>query len=206
MRVILISSSNSFLPHFPQLKLSHFWGANSTKYIYIRYPGVRNFSNSFMPIFFKLYMCFCHGRKLCIWFGYNPQIKFCHSFRILNVVIFQSCLLLKYMDNGYLVCAIPPAVLCQSCSNCTGVFIMVWRYACGLDIIIRSISFCIDISFNLTNYKVGVHKFTDFASYCLIITEKKSQYVPPPVNNSTTKMALTQEHAALRSHGFRTIA
>ena len=125
------------------------------------------------PIFFKLYMCFCHGRKLCIWFGYNPQIKFCHSFRILNVVIFQSWLLLKYMDSGYLVCAIPPAVLCQSFSNCTGVFIMVWRYACGLDIIIRSISFCIDISFNLTNYKVGGHKFTDFASYCLIITEKK---------------------------------
>ena len=44
--------------------------------------------------------------------------------------------------------------------------------------------------------------------YCLIITKKtkqKSQYVPPPVNNSTTKKVLTQGPAALRSHVFRTI-
>ena len=36
--------------------------------------------------------------------------------------------------------------------------------------------------------------------------QTKSQYVPPPVNNSTTKMALTHGHAALRSRVFRTVA
>ena len=137
----------NFLPHFPHFELSHFWSANSTKCMYIGYPCVRNFSNSFMPFFLKLYRCFCHDRRMCIEFGYNPQIIFCHFSRILNLVIFQSWKLLKCMDSGYLVCATPPAVLCQSFSNVTDVFVMIWQYACGLDIIIRSFFFFIDISY-----------------------------------------------------------
>ena len=27
---------------------------------------------------------FCHGQKMCMWFGYNPQINFYDFFRILN--------------------------------------------------------------------------------------------------------------------------
>ena len=49
-----------------------------------------NSSYSFMAIFLKLYRCFCHGLKICMWFRYNPQINFCHFFFILNLVIFQE--------------------------------------------------------------------------------------------------------------------
>ena len=45
----------------------------------------RNSSYNFIPILLKLYRCFCQGLKMCMTFGYNPQINFCHS---LNLVIF----------------------------------------------------------------------------------------------------------------------
>ena len=51
-------------------------------------PCVRNSSYSVMPIHLKLYRCFCHGLKICIWFGYYPEIIFCHFFRSLNLAIF----------------------------------------------------------------------------------------------------------------------
>ena len=50
-------------------------------------PCVRNSSYSFMPIHLKLYRCFCHGLKICMWFGYYPEIIFCHFFRSLNLAI-----------------------------------------------------------------------------------------------------------------------
>ena len=52
-------------------------------------PCVRNSSYSFMPIHLKLYRCFCHGLKICMWFGYYPEIIFCHFFRSLNLAIFR---------------------------------------------------------------------------------------------------------------------
>ena len=54
-------------------------------------PCVRNSSYSFMPgqlIHLKLYMCNGHGLKICMWFGCNPWIIFCHFFHNLNLVIF----------------------------------------------------------------------------------------------------------------------
>ena len=45
-------------------------------------------SYSFMPIALKLYMCYGHGLKICMWFGYNPRIIFCHFFHNLNLVRF----------------------------------------------------------------------------------------------------------------------
>ena len=42
-----------------------------------------------MPIVLNLYRCFCHGLKMCMWFGYYPQINFHYIFGILNVVIFR---------------------------------------------------------------------------------------------------------------------
>ena len=35
---------------------------------------MNNSSNSFIPILSKLHSCFGHGLKICMWFGYNPQI------------------------------------------------------------------------------------------------------------------------------------
>ena len=69
---------------------------------------MRNSSYSFMLIFFKLHRCFGHGLKTCMWFGYNPQIIFCHFFRNLNLVIFLALLLSTYVDSIYLVRVIPP--------------------------------------------------------------------------------------------------
>ena len=43
-----------------------------------------------MLIPLKLYMCLGHGLKMCISFGYNPQITFCHFFHKLNLVIFTA--------------------------------------------------------------------------------------------------------------------
>ena len=55
-------------------------------------PCVRNSSYSFMPIDLKLYMCYGHGLKICMWFGYNSWIIFCHFFHNLNLVIFSGIL------------------------------------------------------------------------------------------------------------------
>ena len=48
----------------------------------------RNSSYNFIPILLKLYRCFCQGMKMCMTFGYNSQINFCHFFHSLNFVIF----------------------------------------------------------------------------------------------------------------------
>ena len=53
-------------------------------------PCVRNSSYSFIPILLKLYRCCDHALKICMWFGYNPQINFCHFFRNLNLAIFRA--------------------------------------------------------------------------------------------------------------------
>ena len=35
--------------------------------------------------FSKLYRCHDYALKICMWFGYNPQINFSHFFRNLNL-------------------------------------------------------------------------------------------------------------------------
>ena len=46
-----------------------------------------------MPILLKLYRCFCHDLKICMWFGYYPEIIFCHFFCNLNLVIFKCTIM-----------------------------------------------------------------------------------------------------------------
>ena len=48
-----------------------------------------------------------HGLKTCMWFGYNPQIRFCHFFHNLNV-FFQVLLLSTCVDSMYIECINPP--------------------------------------------------------------------------------------------------
>ena len=62
-------------------------------------PCVRNSSYSFMLILSKLYRCFCHGLKICMWFGYYPEIVFCPFFRYLNLVIFQAFLVPRLFEE-----------------------------------------------------------------------------------------------------------
>ena len=50
--------------------------------------------SSGIPIILKLYRCLHHTLKMCMWFGYNPQINlFLTLFCKLNLVVFQ------YFDN-----------------------------------------------------------------------------------------------------------
>ena len=56
---------------------------------------MRNSSNSFIPILLKLYRCCDHASKICMWFGYNPQINFYHFFRNLNLAIFSGIFTMK---------------------------------------------------------------------------------------------------------------
>ena len=63
-------------------------------------PCGGNFFYSFILILLKLQWCIGHDLMICMWFGYNPKIIFCHF-------------------------------------NFIGVLVMVLRYACGLDIILR---------------------------------------------------------------------
>ena len=58
------------------MKLSHFSGILTMKVNEQWVPCVHNSSYSFMPIALKLYMCYEHGLKICMWFGYNPWIFF----------------------------------------------------------------------------------------------------------------------------------
>ena len=95
----------------------------------------RNSSYSFVPIFLKLYMCFRHGMRMCMCFGYNCEIIFCHFFHFVNLVIFWP----QCIDSGYLVSTTPHTILYRSFWNFAHVFSMVWRCACDLDIILALI-------------------------------------------------------------------
>ena len=95
----------------------------------------RNSSYSFLLIFLKLWRCFLHGLRMCMWFGYNCWIIFYHFFHFVNLVIFRP----QCIDSGYLVSATPHTILYWSFWNFVYVFAMVWRYAYGLDIILELI-------------------------------------------------------------------
>ena len=61
---------------FSQVELSHI---SSIIYNNVNGQGIpcgRNSSYNFIPILLKLYWCFVHGLKTCMWSGYNPQIIF----------------------------------------------------------------------------------------------------------------------------------
>ena len=64
-------------------------------------PRGRNSSYSFIQILLKLYRCLDHALKICMSFGYNPQINFSHCFCNLNLVIFRVFLTMKV--NGHWV-------------------------------------------------------------------------------------------------------
>ena len=73
----------------------------------------RNSSYRFPPIFLKLFRCFLHGMKICMWFGYNPLVILSHFFCFVNLVFFQYEMLSKCIDTGYLVGTTPLTVFHQ---------------------------------------------------------------------------------------------
>ena len=99
---------------------------------------VRNSSYMFMPIFLKVYICFCRGQKMCIGFAYNPDSIYLSQFTWFTPI------LSKCIDSGYLVRAISTARLCQFFKSFPDV-----RFACAFDIIavwseFLLVAFCID--------------------------------------------------------------
>ena len=112
---------------FPLCELSHFLTSMNKQWV----PCECNSSYNFTPIFLKLCTCFLHGLKICIWFGYNPWINFCHFFHFVNFVISWPQILWKCIDSGYLVSTTPHTILYQSFWNFAHVFAMVWRCACN---------------------------------------------------------------------------
>ena len=86
-------------------------------------------------------------------FGYNPQINSSHFFRNLNLVIFRAFWQWKRMDSGYLVCATPPTVSFRFFWNFTDVFTRLWRYARGLDMLLRLIFITFARNLNLVIFR-----------------------------------------------------
>ena len=120
-----------FLSLFPFYELSHF---STSTYRQWWVPCERNSSYSFIPIFLKLCTCFLHSLKMCMWFGYNPCIDFCH---IVNFVIFWPQILWKCIDSEHCVSATPYTISILSSCNFAHLVSMVWRCACGLDLILQ---------------------------------------------------------------------
>ena len=99
VHVVWIWLLEYFLSLFPLCELSHFSTSVYRQWV----PCERNSSYSFIPIFSKLCTPFLHGLKICMWFGYNPCINFCHFFHFVNFVIFWPQILWKFLDSGYLL-------------------------------------------------------------------------------------------------------
>ena len=81
----------------PQINFCHFshslnlviFGSTSTK-AYRHWVSCERNYYSFSFVLLKLYRCLCQGLKMCMMFGCNPQINFCHFSHSLNLVIFES--------------------------------------------------------------------------------------------------------------------
>ena len=102
-------------------------------------PCERNSSYNFKTIFLKLCTWFLRGLEMCVWFGYNLWVNFCHFFYFVNFVIFWHQILWKCKDSGYLVSATRYTIVKRSLWNFEHDFSMVCRCACGLDIILELI-------------------------------------------------------------------
>ena len=92
-------------------------------------PCKRNSLYNFIVIFFKLCTCFLHGLEMCLWFGYGG----------VNFLIFWPQILWKCIASGYLVSATPYTISILSSCSFAHLFSMVWRCACGLDLILQLI-------------------------------------------------------------------
>ena len=67
----------------------------------------------FILILSKLYWYFGHGLKICMWFGYNPQIIFV-TFSQVELSYFSRFIYNKVNGQGYLVGTFPPTVFTDS--------------------------------------------------------------------------------------------
>ena len=73
------------------------------------------------------------------------------------------------MDRGYLVGPTPPTVLYPFFRTFTGVLVMVGRYACGLDIILRLLLLCKTLALHLSLFQHFLPSVLSISYQCLYI-------------------------------------
>ena len=77
------------------------------------------------------------GLKLHMWFEHYCHLIFLSIFSTCELCHFRCHNFIPiYTVTGCLVGATPPTILFRSFWNLSGVLILVWRFACGLDIIV----------------------------------------------------------------------
>ena len=89
-----------FFVTFLQVELSHFSGIIYNNVNGQGIPCGRNSSYSYIPILWKLHWCFGHCLKICMWFGYNSQIIFCHFFLQVELSHFSGIIYNKVNGQG----------------------------------------------------------------------------------------------------------
>ena len=124
---------------FPHCELCHLLTSDSMKVLQQWVPCERNSSYNFIPIFLKLCTCFPHGLEMCMWFGYNPWINFCHFFHFANFVIFWPQILWKCIDSGYHVSATPYTTSCLSLFSFAHLFVHGLKMCFGFN---PAVNFC----------------------------------------------------------------
>ena len=72
-----------------------------------------NSSYSCLLIVLKLHRCFGHGLKMCMLFGYNPQIILT-PFPGFELCLFSASILTTYEDRRYHLRVIAEAILIDS--------------------------------------------------------------------------------------------
>ena len=69
-------------------------------------PCKRNSLYNFMPVFMQLCTSFFHGLKMCIWFGFNPAVNFCHFSILLTLSFFAGATSTSpKFDLYFVICA-----------------------------------------------------------------------------------------------------
>ena len=79
-----------FFTFFPLCEFCHFLTSDSMQVYRQWVPCERNSSYNFIPIVMKLCTCFRHSIEMCIRFGYNPWINFCHFFPLCELCHFLT--------------------------------------------------------------------------------------------------------------------
>ena len=74
---------------FSLCELCHFLTSDFMKVYRQWVPCKHNFFYNFNPFFMQLCTSFFHGLTMCMWFGFNPAVNFCHFSALLTSSFFN---------------------------------------------------------------------------------------------------------------------
>ena len=110
---------------------------------------------------------FLHGLEMCMWFGCNAWINFCHFFHFVNFVIFWPQIRWKYIDSGYHVSA-THIQLCTSFFH--GLKMCMWF---GFNPAVNFCHFSTLLTFSHFNFSQVRHQLHRSLIYILLQLNKK---------------------------------